>query len=148
MIALAKGLLGLLGGSDPHAPSVLNTLLFGIGSAIEGMPQLVAAWGMLAAQAGFNFFVSSGSAQATITMPLMAGLGQLVGVSKQVSVLCFQLGDGLTNLLIPTSGAMMGAIGVAGLPWLTWVRIIGSLVAGLFLLAALAVAIAVGIGYA
>jgi uncharacterized ion transporter superfamily protein YfcC len=148
VIALAKGLLGLLGGSDPHAPSVLNTLLFGIGSAIEGMPQLVAAWGMLAAQAGFNFFVSSGSAQATITMPLMAGLGQLVGVSKQVSVLCFQLGDGLTNLLIPTSGAMMGAIGVAGLPWLTWVRIIGKLVAGLFLLAALAVAIAVGIGYA
>jgi uncharacterized ion transporter superfamily protein YfcC len=71
-----------------------------------------------------------------------------VGVSKQVSVLCFQLGDGLTNLLIPTSGAMMGAIGVAGLPWLTWVRIIGKLVAGLFLLAALAVAIAVGIGYA
>ncbi|MFN8901576.1 MAG: putative basic amino acid antiporter YfcC [Lysobacteraceae bacterium] len=148
VIALAKGLLGLLGGSDPHAPSVLNTMLYGIGSAIEGTPELVAAWGMLAAQAGFNFFVSSGSAQATITMPLMAGLGQLVGVSKQVSVLCFQLGDGLTNLLIPTSGAMMGAIGVARIAWLDWIRIIGRLVAGLFLMAALAVAIAVGIGYA
>lgn len=148
VIALAKGLLGLLGGSDPHAPSVLNTMLYGIGSAIEGTPELIAAWGMLAAQAGFNFFVSSGSAQATITMPLMAGLGQLVGVSKQVSVLCFQLGDGLTNLLIPTSGAMMGAIGVARIAWLDWIRIIGALVAGLFLMAAAAVAIAVGIGYA
>jgi uncharacterized ion transporter superfamily protein YfcC len=81
-------------------------------------------------------------------MPLMAGLGQLVGVSKQVSVLCFQLGDGLTNLLIPTSGAMMGAIGVARIAWLDWIRIIGALVAGLFLMAAAAVAIAVGIGYA
>ena len=148
VIALAKGMIGLLGGSDPHAPSVLNTMLFGIGSAIEGTPEVIAAWGMLAAQAGFNFFVSSGSAQATITMPLMAGLGQLVGVSKQVAVLCFQLGDGLTNVLIPTSGAMMGAIGIAGLPWLTWVRIIGGLIAGLFVLAALTVAIAVGIGYA
>jgi uncharacterized ion transporter superfamily protein YfcC len=148
VIALAKGLLGLLGGSDPHAPSVLNTMLFGIGSAIEGTPEIIAAWGMLAAQAGFNFFVSSGSAQATITMPLMAGLGQLVGVSKQVAVLCFQLGDGLTNLIIPTSGAMMGAIGVAGVPWLRWVRIIGALLAGLFLMAATAVAIAVVIGYA
>lgn len=148
VIALAKGLVGLLGGSDPHVPSVLNTLLFGIGSAIEGTPEIVAAWGMLAAQAGLNFFVSSGSAQATITMPLMAGLGQLVGVSKQVAVLCFQLGDGLTNLIIPTSGAMMGAIGVAGVPWLRWVRIIAALLAGLFAMAAAAVAIAVGIGYA
>lgn len=147
VIALAKGLLGLLGGSDPHAPSVLNTMLYVIGNAIEGTPELIAAWGMLLAQAGFNFFVSSGSAQATITMPLMAGLGELVGVSKQISVLCFQLGDGLTNLVIPTSGAMMGAIGVAGLSWLAWIRIIGRLVLGLLAMAALAIAVAVGIGY-
>jgi uncharacterized ion transporter superfamily protein YfcC len=95
----------------------------------------------------FNFFVSSGSAQATITMPLMAGLGELVGVSKQVSVLCFQLGDGFTNLVIPTSAAMMGAIGVAGLGWLAWVRIIFRFMLLLMALSALTVALAVGIGY-
>ena len=148
VIALAKGLVGLLGGSDPHAPSVLNTILFGLGSAIEGTPELIAAWGMLAAQSGFNVFVTSGSAQAAITMPLMAGLGDLVGVSRQISVLCFQLGDGLTNLVVPTSAVMMGAIGVAGLSWLAWLRIIASLVALLAVLAILAVGIAVGIGYA
>jgi uncharacterized ion transporter superfamily protein YfcC len=148
VIALAKGLLGLLGGSDPHAPSVLNTFLYTVGRAIEGTPELVAAWGMLAAQSAFNFFVSSGSAQATITMPLMAGLGELVGVSKQISVLCFQLGDGLTNLVMPTSAAMMGAIGVAGLGWVAWVRIVLRFVLLLMALSALAVAIAVGIAYA
>jgi uncharacterized ion transporter superfamily protein YfcC len=148
VIALAKGLLGLLGGSDPHQPSVLNAFLFAAGGAIAGTPELVAAWGMLAAQSTFNFFVSSGSAQATITMPLMAGLGELVGVSKQVSVLCFQLGDGLTNLVMPTSAAMMGAIGVAGLGWLAWVRIILRLMALLMALAAATVALAVVIGYA
>lgn len=147
VIAVAKGMLGILGGSDPHAPSVLNTALYSMGSAIAGMPELVAAWGMLGAQSVFNFFVSSGSAQATITMPLMAGLGELVGVSKQVSVLCFQLGDGFTNLVIPTSAAMMGAIGVAGLGWLAWVRIIFRFMLLLMALSALTVALAVGIGY-
>lgn len=148
VIALAKGLLGLLGGSDPHAPSVLNAFLFAAGGAIAGTPELLAAWGMLAAQSMFNFFVSSGSAQATITMPLMAGLGELVGVSKQVSVLCFQLGDGLTNLVMPTSAAMMGAIGVAGLGWLAWVRIILRFMLLLMALAAATVALAVAISYA
>lgn len=147
VIAVAKGMLGILGGSDPHAPSVLNTGLHAMGSAIAGTPELIAAWGMLAAQSAFNFFVSSGSAQATITMPLMAGLGELVGVSKQVSVLCFQLGDGLTNLVMPTSAAMMGAIGVAGLGWVAWVRIIVRFMLLLMALSALTVALAVGIGY-
>jgi uncharacterized ion transporter superfamily protein YfcC len=147
VIALAKGLLGLLGGSDLHQPSVLNAFLYTAGGAIAGTPELLAAWGMLAAQSAFNFFVSSGSAQATITMPLMAGLGELVGVTRQVSVLCFQLGDGLTNLVMPTSAAMMGAIGVAGLGWLAWVRIILRLVLLLLALAAATIAIAVGIGY-
>jgi uncharacterized ion transporter superfamily protein YfcC len=147
VIAVAKGMLGILGGSDPHAPSVLNTGLHAMGSAIAGTPELIAAWGMLAAQSAFNFFVSSGSAQATITMPLMAGLGELVGVSKQISVLCFQLGDGLTNLVMPTSAAMMGAIGVAGLGWVAWVRIIFRFMLLLMALSALTVALAVGIGY-
>lgn len=147
VIAVAKGMLGLLGGSDPHAPSVLNTALYAMGSAIAGTPELIAAWGMLVAQSVFNFFVSSGSAQATITMPLMAGLGELVGVSKQVSVLCFQLGDGFTNLVIPTSAAMMGAIGVAGLGWLAWLRIIFRFILLLMALSALTVALAIGIGY-
>ena len=147
VIAVAKGMLGILGGSDPHAPSVLNTALYAMGDAIAGTPELIAAWGMLAAQSAFNFFVSSGSAQATITMPLMAGLGELVGVSKQVSVLCFQLGDGLTNLVMPTSAAMMGAIGVAGLGWVAWVRIVFRFMLLLMAMSALAVAIAVGMGY-
>jgi len=78
---------------------------------------------------------------------VMAGLGELVGVSKQISVLCFQLGDGLTNLVMPTSAAMMGAIGVAGLGWIVWVRIILKFMLLLMALAALTVAIAVGISY-
>ena len=56
-------------------------------------------------------------------MPLMAPLADLIGVTRQVSVLAFQLGDGLTNLLVPTSAALMGCLGAAHVQWLRWVRI-------------------------
>ena len=140
-------MLGLLGGSDPHQPSVLNTALFQLGHLLEGAPPLLAAEGMLVSQSIFNFFVTSGSAQAAITMPLMAGLGDLIGVSRQIAVLCFQLGDGITNLIIPTSAAMMGAIGMAGLNWLQWLRIIWRFELLLAACAALWIAISIGIGY-
>lgn len=148
VIAAAKGMLWLLGGADPHQPSVLNTLLYGMGLALDGWPTWLAAQGMLLFQSVFNFFVTSGSAQAAITMPLMAGLGDLVGVSRQVAVLAFQFGDGLTNLVVPTSAVLMGAIGVAGLGWAEWIRIIWRFELLLLGLAAACVAIAVGIGYA
>ena len=141
IIAIAKGMLGLLGGSDPHQPSVLNTALFQLGHLLEGAPPLLAAEGMLVSQSIFNFFVTSGSAQAAITMPLMAGLGDLIGVSRQIAVLC------ITNLIIPTSAAMMGAIGMAGLNWLQWLRIIWRFELLLAACAALWIAISIGIGY-
>jgi len=148
VIAAAKGMLWLLGGTDPHKASVLNTLLYTMGHALEGWPPMLAAQGMLLFQAIFNFFVTSGSAQASITMPLMSGLGDIVGVTRQVAVLAFQLGDGVTNLIIPTSAVLMGALGVAGVSWQHWLRAIWRFELLLVGLAATAVAVAVSIGYA
>ncbi len=148
VIAAAKGMLWLLGGTDPHKASVLNTLLYTMGHALEGWPPMLAAQGMLLFQAIFNVFVTSGSAQASITMPLMAGLGDILGVTRQVAVLAFQLGDGVTNLIIPTSAVLMGALGVAGVSWQRWLRAIWRFELLLVGLAASAVAIAVSIGYA
>ncbi|MDQ3038910.1 MAG: putative basic amino acid antiporter YfcC [Pseudomonadota bacterium] len=124
VIASAQGMLWLLGGTGLHDPSVLNAALFALASGMDQWPPLLAAEGMFALQSAFNFFVTSGSAQAAITMPLMAGLSDLVGVTRQVAVLAFQLGDGLTNLVVPTSAVLMGVIGVARLNWSEWIRII------------------------
>lgn len=146
VIAAAKGMLWLLGGADPHSPSVLNSLLYALATMMEGWPALLAAEGMLLVQSVFNFFVTSGSAQAAITMPLMAGLSDLVGVSRQVAVLAFQLGDGMTNLLIPTSAVLMGVIGVAGLTWARWIRAIWRLALILLALSIGTVAVAVVVG--
>ncbi|MBX3727205.1 MAG: AbgT family transporter [Xanthomonadales bacterium] len=148
VIALAKGLVILLGGTDPHQVSVLNAWLHGLAGALADAPPVLAAQGMLAAQSGFNLLVTSGSAQAAITMPLMAPLADLVGLTRQVAVLAFQFGDGLTNALTPVSPTLMGVLGVAGLSWTRWLALAWRIVATTLLLAAGFIAWAVLTGYA
>ncbi len=123
VVGFARGIVFLMGGDDPTAPSLLNTLLHHGSEALGGLPEWLAAWSMYLGQSVFNFFVTSGSGQAALTMPLMAPLADLIGVTRQVSVLAFQLGDGLTNLLVPTSAALMGCLGAARIEWLHWVRV-------------------------
>lgn len=135
LVALAKGIVLLLGGSDLTTPSPLNTLLYYCASSIASVPDYIAAWGMLVFQSVFNFFVSSGSGQAAITMPLMSPLGDLLNVSRQIVVLAFQLGDGLTNILIPTSASLIGCLGVVKLDWGEWAAFIWRFALALFVLA-------------
>jgi uncharacterized ion transporter superfamily protein YfcC len=148
VVALAKGLVLLLGGDDPAQPSVLNTLLHHMGQSLDGTPQALAAWGMLVLQSGLNFFVPSGSGQAALVMPLMAPLSDLVGLTRQVAVLAFQLGDGLTNIIIPTSATLVACLGAARVDWAVWLRFVWRLQLALFALASVFVLAAVAIGYA
>lgn len=134
VIGLARGIVYLMGGDDPASPSLLNTLLHFGSQSLGGLADWLAAWLMFAGQSGFNFFVTSGSGQAALTMPVMAPLADLLGVSRQVAVLAFQLGDGLTNMVVPTSAALMGCLGAARLEWLHWVRNTIGLFAGLWVL--------------
>lgn len=147
VVALAKGLVLLLGGDNPGQPSVLNTLLHHMGQGLEGMPQALAAWSMLVLQAVLNFFVPSGSGQAALVMPLLAPLSDLLGLSRQIAVLAFQLGDGLTNIIIPTSASLVACLGAARIDWAVWLRFVWRLQLWLFLLASGFVLVAVAVGY-
>jgi uncharacterized ion transporter superfamily protein YfcC len=122
IVGFAKGLVLLLGGSDLATPSPLNTVLFFCASLLDGLPNALALWCMYLFQSLFNFFITSGSGQAALTMPLMAPLADLVGLSRQLAVLAFQLGDGLTNLIVPTSAALMGTLAVAKIDWVVWLK--------------------------
>lgn len=122
VVGMAKGIVLVLGGDSPDTPNVLNTILHGMGGAIAGLPGVVSAWLMYVFQSVFNFFVVSGSGQAALTMPIMAPLADIAGVTRQVSILAFQLGDGFTNLIVPTSGCLMGVLGVARLDWGKWAK--------------------------
>ncbi|MCG9696328.1 putative basic amino acid antiporter YfcC [Shewanella sp. Isolate11] len=142
LVGSASGILILLGGGDPTTPSVLNTLLNGAGSFIGELPGALSAWFMLLFQSLFNFFVTSGSGQAALTMPLMAPLADIVGVSRQVAVLAFQLGDGFTNVLLPTSASLMATLGVCRVDWGVWIKFIWRFMLALFLVSSVLVIVA------
>lgn len=100
----------------------MDTIVHGLGTAVSGMPVVLSAVGMFVIQFLFNFLVPSGSGQALVTMPIMAPLSDLLGVTRQTSVLAYQLGDGLGNIIFPTSGYFMATLALAGVPWHKWVK--------------------------
>ncbi len=127
---------------------ILHTIVQGVATPLGVVGAEGAAAGMLVIQSVLNFFIPSGSGQALVTMPLMAPISDLVGVSRQVAVLAFQMGDGLMNMIVPTNPVLMGILGLAGIPYDRWFRFIGPLILKLLVLSALALIGAVWIGYA
>ncbi|WP_449360606.1 hypothetical protein [Alishewanella longhuensis] len=107
IVGMAKGIVLILGGDNPESPSVLNTLLFYSGQALGDLPAWLSAWLMLVMQSVFNFFVASGSGQAALTMPLIAPLSDMLGLSRQIAVLAFtfELNAVLDYLEVPTLSA-------------------------------------------
>ena len=122
VVGMAKGIVLILGGTSADTPTILNTMLNYVASALSNMSAAFSAWVMYIFQSLFNFFVVSGSGQAALTMPIMAPLSDLVGVTRQVAVLAFQLGDGFTNMIVPTSGILMAVLGIAKIEWGTWAK--------------------------
>jgi uncharacterized ion transporter superfamily protein YfcC len=127
---------------------VLHTIVNALATPLSMVPAELSAVGMLFIQSVLNLFIPSGSGQAFVTMPLMAPIGDLVGVTRQVSVLAFQFGDGFMNMIVPTNPVLMGIIGLAGIPYDRWFRFIFPLIVKLFIVGALALMVAVWIGYA
>ncbi len=117
IVGFAGGILVLL-----EAGNVMDTILHGMGAVTSKMPSLISAYAMYGMQVGLNFFVPSGSTKAALTMPLMAPLADLSGITRQTAVLAYQLGDGFTNMIIPTSGVTVGTLAMAKIPYEKWFR--------------------------
>lgn len=101
---------------------IIDTVLFSMSNAVGDYSPVIAAEAMFIIQGFINFFIPSGSGQAAITMPLMAPLADLLDVSRQTAVLAYQFGDGLFNLIIPTSGVTMGILELARIPYNVWLK--------------------------
>jgi uncharacterized ion transporter superfamily protein YfcC len=126
---------------------VLHTIVHGLSVPLQQVVPEASAVGMLLMQTVLNFFIPSGSGQAFATMPIMAPLSDVVGITRQVSVLAFQFGDGFSNMILPTNVVLLAILGVAGIPYDRWVRFAAPLLLKLLLAAAVALVIAVVIGY-
>jgi uncharacterized ion transporter superfamily protein YfcC len=101
---------------------IIDTVLFSMSNTVGDFSPVVSAEAMFVVQGLINFFIPSGSGQAAITMPLMAPLADLLSVSRQTAVLAYQFGDGLFNLIIPTSGITMGLLTMARIPYNVWLK--------------------------
>ena len=77
---------------------------------------------MYVIQTIINVIIPSGSAKAALTMPIMAPFSDLIGISRQATIMAFQFGDGFTNMITPTSGVLIGVLGVARIPYEKWVK--------------------------
>lgn len=122
---------------------ILHTIINACATPLTYAGSEIAATGMLIIQSVLNFFIPSGSGQAFVTMPLMVPVGDLAGVSRQVTVLAFQFGDGLMNMIVPTNPVLMGILGLAGIPYDRWFLFIWPLLIKLLILCCLALLLAV-----
>ena len=134
VVGLASGIIFIL--RDGH---IMDTLLYGLSRSLAHTGEVASLAVMYVFQTLLNIVMPSGSAKAALTMPIMTQFADLIGVSRQTTVLAFQFGDGFTNMLTPTSGVLIGVLGIARIPYGTWLKwawrfILGLIVIGFLLM--------------
>ncbi len=117
VVGLASGIIFIL--KDGR---VIDTILYGLTRSIAQAGEITSLGAMYVFQTLLNIVMPSGSAKAALTMPIMAQFADLIEVSRQTTVLAFQFGDGFTNMLTPTSGVLIGVLGIARIPYGTWLK--------------------------
>lgn len=141
MIGLARGILMVL-----QAGHIIDTVVYYMSLPLSLLPAGLSAVAMLVLQTLLNFLIPSGSGQAATSMPIMAPLADLLGLHRDVAVLAFQFGDGLSNIVWPTGFAAIMA-GLAGVKVEKWWKFIIPIFLGLFVTQAVLMFVAVAVGF-
>ncbi len=117
IVGLAGGIIVIL-----EDGKIVDSILHGLSSGMDDLGKIASIGIMYAIQTLINVMIPSGSAQAALTMPIMAPFSDLVDISRQATVMVYQFGDGFTNMITPTSGVLIGVLGVARIPYEKWVK--------------------------
>ncbi len=117
IIGFAAGIIYILKNGNAIDP-MLNSMA----QALEGAGKTGALGMMYGIQTFLNLFIPSASAKAAVTMPIMAPFSDMIGLSRQATVLAFQFGDGFTNMITPCSGVLMAVLSVAKIPYAQWFK--------------------------
>lgn len=124
-----------------------DTISYQLSLMLEGLPLYASAIAMSVSQSVINFFIPSGSGQALATLPVMMPLGESLGLSRQITILAFQIGDGLSNLVNPTLGGLIAMLSMCRVPIDRWIRFIFPVLISLLAIAFLALIVAVATNY-
>ncbi|WP_297091525.1 AbgT family transporter [uncultured Draconibacterium sp.] len=117
IVGLARGIVVIL-----EDGKIIDTLLFNVSDSMQNFGEVGTLGIMYLIQTLLNVFIPSGSGQAALTIPIMSQIADLIGISRQTTVVIFQLGDGFTNMITPTSGVLIGVLGVARIPYEKWFK--------------------------
>ena len=101
---------------------IIDTILYYVSQSMEDLGKVGSISMMYLIQTFLNIFIPSGSGKAALTMPMMSQFSDLIGISRQATVIAFQLGDGFTNMITPTSGVLIGVLGIARIPYEKWFK--------------------------
>jgi uncharacterized ion transporter superfamily protein YfcC len=126
---------------------IIDTIIYGLFAPMQYLPKSFAAISMMVSQALLHFPVPSYSGQAILTMPILLPLSDLIGLSRQVCVLAYQYGAVMMDMLVPTNGALMAIIAIAGISFNKWFKFAFKLTLFILGLGALAIIIAIYIGF-
>ena len=127
--------------------NISDTISHQLSLMLEGLPLYIAAIGMSISQCFINLFIPSGSGQALATLPVMIPLGEVLGLTRQTTILAFQVGDGVTNLFNPTLGGLIAMLSICRVPFDRWLRFILPLTVMVLIMAWVFLVIAVATGY-
>jgi len=103
---------------------VIDTILHSLAGVIQELPGGVQAAGIFIFQLLVSFVVPSGTGQAVLTIPILAPLGDIVGVTRQTVVLAYQFGDSFSNVLSPNVGYFIAALSAVNIPWTKWAKFV------------------------
>ena len=129
IVGLAGGILIVL-----EEGQIIDSILYYISKSMNDFGKIASVGMMYVIQNIINVIIPSGSAKAALTMPMMSQFSDLIGVSRQATVMAFQFGDGFTNMITPTSGVLIGVLGVAKIPYDKWVKWFGGFMVILLIL--------------
>ena len=129
IVGLAGGIIVVL-----EDGGIIDSILYGLSKSMGNFGNVASVGVMYVIQTIINIVIPSGSAKAAITMPIMAPFSDLIGISRQATVMAFQFGDGFTNMITPTSGVLIAVLGVARIPYHKWVKWIWPLILTMIIL--------------
>ncbi len=125
---------------------IVDTIVYGLFTPIENLPTGLSALGMVVAHTAVHVPVPSVSGQAVLTMPVLVPLSDLLGLSRQVTVLAYQYGAGLCDLLTPTNGALLAILAAGGVRYEEWFKFAWPWYLGLVALGAVSIGMAIAFG--
>lgn len=117
VVGLARGIIVIL-----EDGRIIDTILFYVSQPMQDMGKVGSVAVMYLIQTALNIFIPSGSGQAALTIPIMSQISDLIDISRQATVVVFQFGDGFTNMITPTSGVLIGVLGIARIPYEKWFK--------------------------